>query len=73
MIPPLVTVPAVLDRSLVDVSLQAGMLMDKFVSHLPLYRQHQWLQVAGIHLAQSTLTNLARRSIQLLAPIADAQ
>lgn len=31
----------VLDKSIADVSFLAGMLVDKFVYHLPLYRQHQ--------------------------------
>lgn len=70
---PLVPVAAVLDRSLADVSFLGGMLADKFVSHLPLYRQHQRLEAAGIHLARSTLTNLARRAIELLVPIHEAQ
>jgi transposase len=35
---------AVFDQSLADVSFLAGMLVDKFTYHLPLYRQHQRLQ-----------------------------
>jgi len=49
------------------------LMVDKFVYHLPLYRQHQRLAGGGITLARSTLTNLVKRSIELLAPIADAQ
>src|SRR5262249_46569247 len=33
--------PAVLEKSRADVSLLAGLLLDKFRYHLPLYRQHQ--------------------------------
>tara|TARA_R110001599_G_scaffold62921_3_gene175202 strand:- start:11571 stop:13223 length:1653 start_codon:yes stop_codon:yes gene_type:complete len=71
-----VTTPApfnVLDNSLADVSLLAGLLVDKFQSHLPLYRQHQRIQQAGITLSRSTLTNLVKRAIDLLRPIVDAQ
>lgn len=64
---------AVLDNCLADVSLLAGILVDKFVYHLPLYRQHQRLLDAGITLSRSTLTNYAQRAIDLLSPIADAQ
>ena len=32
---------AVFDKSVADVSFLAGMLVDKFTYHLPLYRQHQ--------------------------------
>jgi transposase len=72
----LITTPApanVLDKSLADVSFLAGMLVDKFVYHLPLYRQHQRLGQCGIKLSRMTLTNLARRAIDLLEPIYAAQ
>lgn len=59
----------VLDNSLADVSLLAGLLVDKFQFHLPLYRQHQRIQQAGITVSRSTLTNLVKRSIDLLRPI----
>ena len=71
-----VTTPApfnVLDNSLADVSLLAGLLVDKFQFHLPLYRQHQRMQQAGITVSRSTLTNLVKRAIDLLRPIVDAQ
>ncbi|XOZ34856.1 IS66 family transposase [Halomonadaceae bacterium KBTZ08] len=65
--------PNVLDNSLADVSLLAGLLVDKFQFHLPLYRQHQRLQQAGVTVSRSTLTNLVKRAIDLLRPIVDAQ
>ncbi|MGK0476826.1 MAG: transposase [Oleispira sp.] len=61
------------DKSIADVSFIAGMLLDKFLYHQPLYRQHQKLKLNGITLARSTLTNLTHRSIDLLEPIFDAQ
>ena len=63
----------VLDRSLADVSLLVGLLVDKFQYHLPLHRQHQRITEAGITLSRATLTNLAKRTIDLLRPIVDAQ
>ena len=63
----------VLDRSVSDVSFLVGMLIEKYVYHLPLYRQHQRLSAAGITLSRATLTNLTRRAIELLEPIVDAQ
>ena len=65
--------PCVLERSLADVSVLAGLLVDKFRFHLPLYRQHQRMEAAGVHLARSTLTNWVHRTIDLLRPIYDAQ
>ena len=64
--------PAVLGKSLADVSLLAGMAIDKFRYHLPLYRQHQRMEAAGIHLARSTLTGLMHRTGDLLEPIYEA-
>ena len=72
----ILTAPAptnVLERSSVDVSFLAGMLVDKFAWHLPLYRQHQRLRDAGIELSRSTLIHWASRAIDLLAPITAAQ
>ncbi len=63
----------VLDKSLADVSFLAGMLVDKFCYHLPLYRQHQRLKQSGIELSRTTLTNLSRRAIGLLEPVYQAQ
>ena len=64
---------AVFDNSLADVSLLAGLLVDKFCYHLPLYRQHQRLADAGITLSRATLTHYTQRAIALLQPIYDAQ
>jgi len=64
---------AVFEGSLADVSFLAGLLVDKFCYHLPLYRQHQRLRDGGIRLSRATLTNYVRRSIELLEPIYDAQ
>jgi transposase len=47
------TPPAVLERSFADVSVLAGLLVDELRSHLPLYRQHQRLADAGIHLSRA--------------------
>jgi len=63
----------VFDQSLADVSFLVGMLVDKFMYHLPLYRQHQRLQQAGVTLSRTTLTNLTKRSIELLQPIVESQ
>jgi transposase len=72
----IVTTPApanVLDKSVVDVSFLAGMLIDKFCYHLPLYRQHQRLIQSGIQVSRSSLTTWVGRGIDLLRPIVDAQ
>ena len=72
----LITLPMptqVLDSSLADVSLLAGLLVDKFLYHLPLYRQHQRMAQMGITVARASLTNWVKRAIELLRPIVEAQ
>jgi transposase len=61
--------PAVFEKSFPDVSLVAGLLIEKFVYHLPLYRQQQRLQQAGIRLSRGTLTQWVQRAADLLEPI----
>lgn len=63
----------ILEGSRADVSFAAGLLIDKFAWHLPLYRQHQRLAAGGITVSRPWLTQLAQRSISLLAPIYEAQ
>lgn len=69
MLPP----ETVLDRSFADVSTLAGLLMDKFLYHLPLYRQHQRMAACGVHVGRGTLSNWVHRSSELLRPIFGAQ
>jgi transposase len=70
------TAPAaagVFTRNQFDVSYIVGLLIDKFLYHQPLYRQHQRLTRNGIELSRATLTNLTHRAIELCTPIVDAQ
>ena len=62
-----------IDGSRADVSFIAGMMVDKFAYHLPLYRQHQRLQAAGFRVSRPWLTQLMQTSVLLLEPIHDAQ
>jgi transposase len=64
---------SVLGKSVADVSLLACLAIDKFLFHLPLYRQHQRMAAAGVRLARSTLTGLVHRTGDLLQPIVEAQ
>ena len=65
--------PNVLERTCVDVSFLAGMLVDKFRWHLPLHRQHQRLADCGIQVSRSSTANWAGRAVDLLEPVAAAQ
>ena len=63
----------VIEGSRVDVSFIAGLLVDKFCHHLPLYRQHQRLAQAGVKVSRPWLTLLAQSAIALLEPVFGAQ
>ncbi|MDC0601780.1 IS66 family transposase, partial [Aliiglaciecola sp.] len=70
-----VTPPApdnVLEGCYADVSLLAGLMVDKAVYHLPLHRQHQRMLDAGVTLSRSTLIHYVSKGIELLRPIAKA-
>ncbi|MBT6272859.1 MAG: transposase, partial [Chromatiales bacterium] len=61
------------DNSIADVSVVAGLLVDKLIYHLPLYRLHQRMGREGITLSRETPTQWCHRAIRLLAPIYQAQ
>jgi transposase len=63
----------VLEGSRADMSFAAGLLMDKFAWHIPLYRQHQRLEASGIRVSRPWLTQVAQAVISLLTPIYEAQ
>ena len=65
--------PGIADGGRADVSFAAGLLMDKFAWHIPLYRQHQRLAAAGIRVSRPWLTQVAQAVISLLTPIYEAQ
>jgi len=63
----------VFEKSHADVSFLAGLLIDKFLYHLPLYRQHQRLEANGIKVSRAWLSQLVHRCGDLLEPIFNAQ
>ena len=63
----------VIEGSRADVSFIAGMVVDKFAYHLPLYRQHQRVSDSGITVSRPWLMQLTRQAAQLAEPIYDAQ
>ena len=71
----LLTVPTprgLWDGSMVDVSIIVSVLLDKFLYHLPIYRQNQRLRANGIDLRSATLMNWVQRSIVLLGLVYQA-
>ncbi|MDD2942723.1 MAG: IS66 family transposase [bacterium] len=60
---------AVIEKSFADVTFLAGMITDKFLYHLPLYRQHQRLAGCGVNVSRGHLTKLTHRTLELLEPV----
>ncbi len=72
----LVSIPApegIIKGSRADVSFQAGIVVDKFAYHQPLYRLHRKLTDQGFKLSRQWLTQLMQQTIAALIPIFDAQ
>ena len=63
----------VIEGSRAEVSFIAGLLIDKFAYHLPLYRQHQRLGDNGITVSRQWLTQIGQQGVALLEPIYEAQ
>jgi len=63
----------VLESCYADVSLLAGLMVDKAVYHLPLYRQHQRMLDSGVRVSRTSLINWLNKGIELLKPIYQAQ
>jgi hypothetical protein len=67
------TPTAVFEGSFADVSFLARLGIDKFLYHMPLYRQEQRLKAAGIKVSRATLVEYIHRLALLLEPIYKAQ
>ncbi len=67
IVPP--EVPEVFADSIYDVSFLAGLAIDKYQFHLPLYRQHQAIKNTDIFLDRGHLTRVLHRTAELLEPI----
>ena len=70
IVPP--AVPEVFENSMYDVSFLAGLAIDKYQFHLPLYRQHQAIKNTDIFLDRGHLTRVLHRTAELLEPIYEA-
>ena len=61
--------PSVLDRSAATPSLLANVVVDKFVDHTPLHRQHRIYQRLGADIAVSTLSDWNAAVGDLVEPL----
>lgn len=62
----------IFEGSIADVSLVSGMMIEKFLYHMPLYRQHQKIQQDGITLSRASPIKWVQSGIELLRPIVNA-
>lgn len=63
---------SVIPGSIFDVSFVSGMLIDKYLHHIPLYRQHERMLHVGIDVNRGNLTRILHRAAQMLEPIYQA-
>jgi len=56
-------------RSIAEVGLVVQLIIDKYVDHLPLYRQARRFKRMGIHLSDSVLGDLIKQAFVLLFPL----
>lgn len=62
----------VIPGSIFDVSMLAGMILDKYYLHLPIHRQHQALKSVDIHLDRGNMIRILHRLGVLLKPLGEA-
>ncbi|WP_462158037.1 IS66 family transposase, partial [Acinetobacter baumannii] len=62
----------VIDKGIASHELLSHVLESKYADHLPLYRQRQIYQRAGIDLSRTTLSDWIGRSGVELEPLANA-
>ncbi len=61
-----------LEKSMAGEGLLAQIIIDKYIDHLPLHRQMQRFERAGVKLAYSTLTDWVSGASQLITPLFEA-
>lgn len=61
-----------LEKAMAGEGLLAQIVTDKYIDHLPLHRQMQRFERAGVKLAYSTLSDWVSGTCQLIAPLFEA-
>ena len=61
-----------LEKAMAGEGLLAQIIIDKYIDHLPLYRQMQRFERAGVKLAYSTLTDWVSGTCTLITPLFEA-
>jgi transposase len=61
-----------IEKAMAGEGLLAQIIIDKYVDHLPLYRQMQRFERSGVKLSYSTLTDWVSDTCKLIAPLFEA-
>jgi transposase len=61
-----------IEKAMAGEGLLSQIVIDKYMDHLPLYRQMQRFERAGVKLSYSTLTDWVRDSCKLITPLFEA-
>lgn len=61
-----------LPKAIAGAGLLAQIVIDKYVDHLPLYRQMERFKREGINIAYSTISDWVRGTVNLISPLYDA-
>jgi transposase len=61
-----------IEKAMAGEGLLAQIIIDKYVDHLPLYRQMQRFERAGAKLSYSTLTDWVSGTCKLITPLFEA-
>ena len=61
-----------LPKAIVGAGLLAQIIIDKYVDHLPLYRQEQRFKREGVDIAYSTISDWIKNGCALLDPLGEA-
>lgn len=61
-----------IEKAIAGPGLLAQVVIDKYVDHLPLYRQMQRFERAGVKIAYSTLTDWVSATCTLISPLYEA-
>lgn len=61
-----------IEKAMAGEGLLAQIIIDKYVDHLPLYRQMQRFERAGVKLSYSTLTDWVSGACKLITPLFEA-
>jgi len=62
-------VPSIIPKSIVTAGLLAFVLVNKFVDHLPFYRQEKRFERIGIRISRQDMSNWLRKAYEAIVPL----